>query len=39
MAGADEVATGLTVVLRNSNWDRTDPGASERWLISNLPGE
>ena len=43
--GADEAATGLTVVLRNSNWDRTDPvasahpGASARGLISNLPGE
>ena len=35
-----EPATGLTVVLlRNSNWGRTDLPASARWLISNLPGE
>ena len=35
-----EPATGLTVVLlRNSNWGRTDLSATARWLISNLPGD
>ena len=35
-----EPATGLTVVLlRNSNWGRTDLIGTARWLISNLPGD